>query len=143
MNLPETGLDFDRYANLHQISQGIKFAALCIITIRCDYYIKDTAASVYSTKPVIMGKNKKNKAMKRALKPLVADSNGLLFAALGGVAAGITLASILGTGKARQIVQTVEDSVNEFSNRVKTGFQDRRPLASEDSSANGLKKEMV
>jgi hypothetical protein len=67
-----------------------------------------------------MGKKKKS-FYKKSLKPLLSD-NKLLMAALGGVAAGISLAGILGIEKARQIVDTLEGSVKDFSNKVKSGL---------------------
>ena len=42
-----------------------------------------------------------------------------MLAALGGVATGISLAGILGTEKARKIVDTLGSSVNEFTNKLK------------------------
>jgi hypothetical protein len=59
-----------------------------------------------------MGKKKKFK--KTFLK-----QNKVMLAALGGVAAGISLAGILGTEKARKIVDTLGSSVNDFTNKLK------------------------
>jgi hypothetical protein len=63
-----------------------------------------------------MGKKKNKSFYKANVKPVISD-NKILLAALGGVAAGITLAGILGTEKAKQIVQTVEDSVKDFTQK--------------------------
>jgi hypothetical protein len=65
-----------------------------------------------------MGKKEKKSFYKKQLKPLL-KQNKVLLAALGGVATGITIAGILGTEKARQLVTTIEDSVKDFSNRIK------------------------
>jgi hypothetical protein len=63
-------------------------------------------------KYLFMGKKKKSK--KSFLK-----QNKIMLAALGGVATGISLAGILGTEKARKIVDTLGSSVNEFTNKLK------------------------
>lgn len=68
-----------------------------------------------------MGKKNKKSFYKKQLKPLM-KGNGILLAALGGAAAGITLASILGTEKAQQMLHTVEDSIAGFSERVSRGL---------------------
>ncbi|MBT1703353.1 hypothetical protein [Chryseosolibacter indicus] len=67
------------------------------------------------------GKKKNKSFYKRNVEPVIPD-NKILLAALGGVAAGITLAGIFGTDKAKQIVQSVEDSVKEISDRIKGGL---------------------
>ena len=67
-----------------------------------------------------MGKKGKKSFYKKRLKPLV-KQNRVLLAALGGVATGITIAGILGTEKAKEIVNTIEDSVKAFSDKVKSG----------------------
>ena len=66
-----------------------------------------------------MGKKGKKSFYKKRLKPLV-KQNRVLLAALGGVATGITIAGILGTEKAKEIVNTIEDSVKAFSDKVKS-----------------------
>ncbi len=66
-----------------------------------------------------MGKKSKKSFYKKQLKPLV-KQNRVLLAALGGVATGITIAGIFGTEKAKEIVNTIEDSVKTFSNKVKS-----------------------
>jgi hypothetical protein len=68
-----------------------------------------------------MGKKKKS-FYKKELKPLF-KGNKVLFAALGGAAAGIAIANIFGTEKASQILKTVEDSVAEASDRISNGFK--------------------
>jgi hypothetical protein len=60
-----------------------------------------------------MGKNKK-KSKKSFMK-----ENKVLLAALGGITAGISLAGILGTEKAKKIADTLGSSVNEFTNKLK------------------------
>ena len=67
-----------------------------------------------------MGKKGKKSWYKKQLKPLV-NQNKVLLAALGGLATGITIAGILGTEKAKQIVSTVEDSVKNFTEKLKNG----------------------
>jgi chitinase len=67
---------------------------------------------------LVMGKNGKKSFYKKQLKPLV-KQNKVLLAALGGVATGITIAGILGTEKAKQLVDTIEDSVKTFTDKIK------------------------
>jgi hypothetical protein len=67
-----------------------------------------------------MGKKSKKYARK-ALKSF-AKSNRIFLAALGGVAAGVTLSGIVGTEKAQQMVRAVENSVASISEKVKSGF---------------------
>jgi hypothetical protein len=64
-------------------------------------------------KITVMGKNKK-KSKKSFLK-----GNKVLLAALGGITAGISLAGILGTEKAKKIADTLGSSVNEFTGKIK------------------------
>jgi hypothetical protein len=64
------------------------------------------------------GKKGKKSFYKKQLKPLLRQ-NKVLLAALGGVATGITIAGILGTEKARELVNTIEDSVRTFSDKIK------------------------
>jgi hypothetical protein len=59
-----------------------------------------------------MGKKKK-------IKKSFLNQNKLMIAALGGVAAGISLAGILGTEKAKKIVDTLGSSVSDFTNKLK------------------------
>lgn len=67
-----------------------------------------------------MGKKKKS-FYKRTLKPFVSD-NRVLLAALGGVAAGISVANILGSEKARQIVETIEHAAKDYGQKIKQSF---------------------
>lgn len=63
-----------------------------------------------------MGKKKKS-FYKKQLKPLI-KQNKVLLAALGGIATGITIASILGTEKAKEIVNSIETSVKDFTEKM-------------------------
>jgi hypothetical protein len=56
-----------------------------------------------------MGKKKNKKLFKKFMK-----SNRVMLAAFAGAATGIALAGILGTERAKAMVQTVEDSVTDF-----------------------------
>jgi hypothetical protein len=67
-----------------------------------------------------MGKKSK-KSGKRALKSFI-KGNKVFLAALGGAAAGITLANVLGTEKAQQMVRAVEDSVATIGEKVRNGL---------------------
>jgi hypothetical protein len=82
-----------------------------------------------------MGKKKKRFLKGGGVNSFISE-NQVLLAALGGFAAGISIASILGTDKARQILNTVNDSVNEFSSRVKHTVEHEKP---EESLANKRK----
>lgn len=62
-----------------------------------------------------MGK-KKNKL--KDVQSLVSD-NKVLLAAIGGVALGVTLASILGIDKAKKIVETIGNSASNLTNKLK------------------------
>ena len=67
-----------------------------------------------------MGKKKKNKNKsfyKKSIQPFLSD-NRVLVAALGGAAAGISLAGLLGTEKAKQIIDQVGDAARNISNRI-------------------------
>lgn len=68
-----------------------------------------------------MGKKNKKSFYKKQLKPFVKD-NRILIAALGGAAAGITLANLLGTDKAQNILHTVEDTIHDFTDKVSKGI---------------------
>jgi chitinase len=72
----------------------------------------------------IMGKKKKS-AYKKAMKSLFAN-NKILWIALGGVATGIALSAMLGSEKAKEIADTVTDSVKSFTNKVKDEFVNQR-----------------
>ena len=58
-----------------------------------------------------MGKKKKIKSF--------LNQNKLMIAALGGFTAGISLAGILGTEKAKKIAETVGETVNDFTGKLK------------------------
>jgi hypothetical protein len=67
-----------------------------------------------------MGKKNKNKTKsiaKRTWKSILTSK--IFWAALGGVAAGIALASALGSEKAKHLVGSVGDSVKSLTARVK------------------------
>jgi len=68
-----------------------------------------------------MGKKNKKSFYKKQLKPFV-KGNKVLLAALGGAAAGITLANIMGREKAQEILHTVEDSITHFTDKVTRGL---------------------
>jgi hypothetical protein len=74
---------------------------------------------------------KKKSLYKKQLKSFM-KSNRILFAVLGGAAAGITIAGLLGTEKAKEILHTVENNVRDFKNKVSNEFQ-KEPLAREGS----------
>ena len=63
---------------------------------------------------------KKSKKIKKELKTLV-KGNKVLFAALGGAAAGLTLAGIFGSEKGKAILDTVEDSITNTADRIANG----------------------
>lgn len=66
-----------------------------------------------------MGKKKNKKSfLKKQLKPFL-NSNKVILAALTGAATGIAIAGLLGTEKAKELVHTVEDSMNNFAQKVK------------------------
>jgi hypothetical protein len=64
--------------------------------------------------------SKKNKKIKKHLKNLL-KGNKVLFAALGGAAAGITLAGVFGTERGKEILDTVEDSIAKTADRITNG----------------------
>ena len=64
--------------------------------------------------------SKKNKRIKKELKNLL-KGNKVLFAALGGAAAGLSLAGIFGTEKGKEILDTVEDSIAKTADRISNG----------------------
>ena len=65
---------------------------------------------------------KKKSFYKKELKPFI-KSNRTLLTLLAGVTSGIAIAGILGTEKAKEIVQSVEDNVKDLSNKVANGLQ--------------------
>jgi hypothetical protein len=78
-----------------------------------------------------MGKKSK-KSGKKALKTFV-KGNKVLLAAIGGTAAGITIAKVLGMEKAQQLVRAVENSFASIEEKVKNGF---RHNTAEDVGSN-------
>jgi hypothetical protein len=62
----------------------------------------------------------KKKTIRKALRKYV-RKNKVMFAALGGAAAGITVAGIVGTQKAEDILKSVENGVKDFQNTVVEG----------------------
>ncbi|MBT1704608.1 hypothetical protein [Chryseosolibacter indicus] len=68
-----------------------------------------------------MAQKKSKKKGKKALKAFF-KSNKVALAALGGALAGITLSNTLGSEKAREIIQTVENSLATISDKVKNGI---------------------
>jgi hypothetical protein len=86
-----------------------------------------------------MGKRNKKSFYKKQLKPFVKD-NRVLLAALGGVAAGISLSNIIGSEKAHEILNNVEDSISNFRDKVGQGFS---PNKNGDVYESGHKKERV
>lgn len=67
-----------------------------------------------------MGKKKK-KTGKKALKAFI-KSNKVMLAALGGAAAGITMATALGSEKAKELVNTLENSLSTISDKIQNGL---------------------
>lgn len=61
---------------------------------------------------------KKTKAIKKFAK-----GNKVLLAALSGVAAGVALAGLLGSEKAKQLLESVEGNISDFGNRISNGMQ--------------------
>jgi len=68
-----------------------------------------------------MGKKGKKSFYKKRLKPLL-KQNRVLLAAMGGAITGITIANILGTDKAKQIADTIEGSVKNFTDKLRNGY---------------------
>lgn len=64
--------------------------------------------------------SKKNKKLKKTVRAAL-KGNKVLFAALGGAAAGLTLAGILGSEKGKEILNTVEDSISTAAERITNG----------------------
>lgn len=69
---------------------------------------------------------KKNKSIDKTLRKY-ARKNKFVLAAFGGAAAGIAISRILGTEKATQVLQSLEDNVRGFGRRVTEGFSNDRP----------------
>lgn len=65
-----------------------------------------------------MGKKSDKKSFyKKSVKPFV-KGNRVLLAALTGVAAGLTLSSLMGTEKAKRLLHTIEGSVQDFTSKI-------------------------
>jgi hypothetical protein len=86
-----------------------------------------------------MGKKKKS-FYKKSLKPFMSD-NSLFLAALGGMAAGISIATILGTEKAKQIVETIEGTAKDFKTKISNSLNsDNSPSTFESGGNNGARR---
>ncbi len=84
---------------------------------------------------------KKNKSFfKQNVKPFLSD-NRLLLTALGGVAVGISLANILGSDKAKQLVDTMESSVKDFTNKIKSSLTEEDANDRVAKSRKGIGRE--
>lgn len=84
---------------------------------------------------------KKNKSFfKQNVKPFLSD-NRLLLTALGGVAVGISLANILGSDKAKQLVDSMESSVKEFTNKMKDNLTAEEPFESDSKPRKRIERE--
>jgi hypothetical protein len=68
-----------------------------------------------------MGKKEKKSFYKKRLKPLL-KQNRVLLAALGGAITGVTIASILGTEKAKSITKSIDGSVRNFGDKLKNRY---------------------
>lgn len=60
---------------------------------------------------------------KKSFYKKFAKKNKIVLAALSGAAAGIALASVLGTEKAKEMLQSVEGNMKDFGNRLVNGLQ--------------------
>jgi hypothetical protein len=69
-----------------------------------------------------MQKEKRRKSSKSGIKTFLFE-NRMVLAAIGGLAAGFTVANALGNEKARGIVNTVSESVKTFSGKVLKEFK--------------------
>jgi hypothetical protein len=67
--------------------------------------------------------SKKQKKSYKKLFKKFAKNNKLMMAALGGAVTGITLSTILGSDKARQIVNTIDEGINNFSGTLAKGMK--------------------
>jgi len=70
---------------------------------------------------------KKNKTELKGIKKF-ASKNKVMLAAVGGAAAGVALTRLLSTEKAAEIMNTVENKVREYSNKVSAGHQNHEAL---------------
>jgi len=62
-----------------------------------------------------MGKKAKKQAYKKMVGKFVSN-NKVMLAALAGAATGITMSTLLGTEKAKKMIEGIEDSVKTFVN---------------------------
>jgi uncharacterized membrane protein YgaE (UPF0421/DUF939 family) len=69
-----------------------------------------------------MEKEKRRKSSKSGLKTFLFE-NRMILATIGGLAAGFTVANVLGNERARGIVSTVGESVKTFSDKVLREFK--------------------
>lgn len=70
---------------------------------------------------------KKSKKLKKTVRAAL-KGNKVLFAALGGAAAGLTLAGILGSERGKEILNTFEDSISTAADRIANGsFRKHEP----------------
>ena len=72
-----------------------------------------------------MGKKKKNRFKKLTGKKINSflTDNRLLLAVLSGAAAGISLAALLGTEKAKQIVENISESAKDITGKLDNGLE--------------------
>jgi hypothetical protein len=70
---------------------------------------------------------KKNKSGIKGIKNF-ASKNKVMLAAIGGAAAGVAITRILGTEKATEILNTVENKVREYNNKISAGLQNHEPM---------------
>lgn len=59
------------------------------------------------------------KKKKSSLKKF-AKKNKVLLATFGGAAAGIAVAALFGTEKAKEVLHSIEESINDFSKKLAT-----------------------
>lgn len=69
-----------------------------------------------------MEKEKRRKTSKSGVKTFLFE-NRMVLAAIGGLAAGFTVANVLGNERAKGIVSTVSESVKAFSGKVLKEFK--------------------
>ena len=72
-----------------------------------------------------MGKKGKKSSMKKMIGSFVMK-NRVMLAAVAGAATGITLASALGTEKAKKMMNGLEDSVKGFINTSREKFEETK-----------------
>jgi hypothetical protein len=71
----------------------------------------------------------KRKLINKKLFKRLAKRNRLLLAAIGGAADGIAISAIMGSDKAKQILQTVEDNVKGFNAKFQNGTHKESSLS--------------